>query len=123
MTEKRCRELVYARADRFCERCCRNGPVFSVHHRLKRSHGGLWTPDNCVLICGTGTQGCHQWVEEHADAAAVEGWHVRPWQYPAEVPVLYRGNEWSLLTTEGTRERLRENPQRFPPAPEGGPVQ
>ncbi|ALF00373.1 HNH endonuclease [Mycobacterium phage Archie] len=108
--EKKCRELVYERADRFCERCCRNGPVFSVHHRLKRSHGGLWTADNCVLLCGTGVQGCHGWIEHNANAASDEGWHVRAWEIPAQVPVLYRGNDWSLLTAEGERVRVWKNP-------------
>lgn len=109
MNERLCRPIVYDRAERFCERCCVNGPVFSVHHRLKRSHGGLWTPENCVLLCGTGTQGCHGWVEHHADDAAAQGWHVRSWDEPAKIPVLWRGDQWVYLLMDGSVEHVEEN--------------
>ncbi|ALA06582.1 HNH endonuclease [Mycobacterium phage Lumos] len=99
--EAYCRRVLKDRSGGFCERCTRWGHL-TLHHRKKRSQGGLWTPDNCVLLCGHGTTGCHGWIEHHPDRAEAQGWHVRPWQEPSEVPVLWRGNEWSLLTPEGT---------------------
>jgi len=62
VNEHKCRQLVYERSEQVCERCCRNGPYLSVHHRLKRGQGGGWTPQNCVLLCGTGTSGCGAYV-------------------------------------------------------------
>ncbi|ALA48482.1 HNH endonuclease [Mycobacterium phage Lolly9] len=99
--EAACRRLIKPRSEGFCERCTAWGNL-TLHHRKKRSQGGLWTADNCVLLCGHGTTGCHGWIEHHPDLAEAQGWHVRPWQEPSEVPVLWRGNEWVLLTPEGT---------------------
>lgn len=98
--ERACRRIVYARADKFCERCCRNGSL-SVHHRVKRSQGGKWTASNCVLVCGSGVTGCHGWIEHHADAAAAEGFHVRPWDDPALIPLWWRSSRWVLLRDDG----------------------
>lgn len=53
-----------------------------------------------MMLCGHGTAGCHGWVESNPNAAEAEGWHVRPWQDPAEIPVLYRG-ALALLTEDG----------------------
>lgn len=100
MTERRCRQLVYQRAEELCERCCRGGTL-SVHHRKKRSQGGKWAPENCVLVCGTGVQGCHGWFEHNPDAAHVEGFHVRPWEQPHEMPVYWRLSKWVLLLNDG----------------------
>lgn len=96
MNEQQCRHIVYERAERLCERCCRNGSL-SVHHRKKRSQGGLWTPDNCVLLCGHGTKGCHGWVEHNPTFAHAEGWHVKGWQSPWEMPLFWRLSRWVLL--------------------------
>lgn len=82
-----------------CERCGRNGFWgVTVHHRLKRSQGGAWTPENCVVLCGHGTAGCHGWVEAEPNAAWAEGFHVRPWENPAERQVLTFRAGWVLLS-------------------------
>lgn len=101
MNERKCRKLVYGRSEQLCDRCCRGSGSLTVHHRKKRSQGGLWTPDNCVLLCGHGTAGCHGWVEHNPDAACAEGFHVRPWQQPSQIPVLWRGNQWIYLLENG----------------------
>src|SRR5690349_19712874 len=77
------------RAGWLCERC--GNPGESVHHRKKRSQGGGWTWENLVFLCGTGTTGCHGWIEHHANAAEKEGFHVRPWQKPEDIELRYRG--------------------------------
>jgi hypothetical protein len=100
MNENLCRKIVYERSEQLCERCC-SGRIRSVHHRKKRSQGGGWTPQNCVLLCGTGVQGCHGWVEHNPDAACVEGFHVRPWNEPEGIPLLWRGSQWVFLTEDG----------------------
>jgi hypothetical protein len=101
MGEKSCREIVYQRAERLCERCCRGGPVLTVHHRKNRSQGGVWTAGNCVLLCGTGVSGCHGWVGANSTEASVYGFHVSPWRDPLEVPILWRGSDWAHLDDEG----------------------
>lgn len=103
MSEKSCREVVYKRAEYMCERCTNVSRGLTVHHRLKRSHGGRWDVSNCVLLCGSGTTpyGCHSFCEHYPDKAATEGFHVRPWENPAEIPVLWRGTGLVLLTDDG----------------------
>lgn len=100
MNEKQCREVVKERSEGFCERCCRSG-YLTMHHRKKRGQGGPWSPENIVAVCGSGTTGCHGWIEHNPDNAAVEGFHVRPWQDPSEVPLLRRGSDLVLLTKTG----------------------
>src|ERR1700757_5248033 len=88
MDEKRCREIVKARSEGRCERCGRLGGT-TIHHRKKRSAGGRWDASNCVAVCGHGTAGCHGWIESRPNEAEVEGFHVRPWQIPENIPVIH----------------------------------
>lgn len=105
--EKACRAAlrVRNRMDSFgpplgsCERCAR-WTVLTLHHRVKRGQGGAWAADNCVLVCGDGVRGCHGWIEANPDAAAVEGFHCRPWEDPASVPLLVRW-DWVRLGGDG----------------------
>lgn len=51
---------------------------FSIHHRKPRGMGGSNSLDinifpNLILLCGTGTTGCHGWVESHREQAYKEG--------------------------------------------------
>lgn len=90
------REVVWARAGGRCELC--GGSIagvvgFSMHHRLPRRMGGssrpeLNTPANLILLCGSGTTGCHGRVESHREQAYGEGLLLREGQDPAAVPVL-----------------------------------
>lgn len=102
MNERTCRRIVKDRADHRCERCGINwsGWGLTTHHRVKRSQGGGWTPENCVQLCGDGVRGCHGWAESHPNDAEREGFHVRPWNDPAEIPILRRGQR-VLLDGEG----------------------
>lgn len=90
-----CRNVVCNRASVYCERCGAHIAVrgLTMHHRVKASQGGPWTPQNIVRLCGHGTtpDGCHCWVEHNPNDAEVEGFHVRPWVDPATVPILRRG--------------------------------
>ena len=54
----------------------------SVHHRLPRRMGGTRDPRsndlrNLVLVCGSGTTGCHGWIESHRTEAYEQGWLIR----------------------------------------------
>jgi len=71
-----------------------------MHHRKKRSQGGTWTPECIVAVCGTGTTGCHGWIESNPAESDLSGFHVRPWEDPATKPVLIHGMFWFLLGEE-----------------------
>lgn len=60
-----------------------------------------------VALCGHGTVGCHGWVEHNPDEAAEFGWHVRPWETPADVPVYWRSSDWVKLDVNGGIERVQ----------------
>jgi hypothetical protein len=101
-SERLCRKVIPLRSGGFCERCGRGGGL-SLHHRKKRGQGGAWSPDNIVHVCGHGTIGCHGWIEHNPDAAAAEGWHVRPWQIPGDTPVWqHHLRKWTRFTVEVT---------------------
>jgi hypothetical protein len=76
------------RTCRRCEKCGSAGPL-SHHHRIKRSHGGEWLPSNIVVLCGSGTTGCHGWVEHHPAEANALGWALQPHEDPLVVPVFH----------------------------------
>lgn len=99
MIGKAARKAVHARAEGLCERCC--GPGHTYHHRKNRSAGLDDTPVNLVLLCGDGVQLCHGQVTRKPALAAKFGWHVKPWENPAEIPVLWRGSTWVLLDEFG----------------------
>lgn len=91
-----------------CERCGRHG--ITMHHRLKRSQAGKWEPDNIAALCGDGVRGCHGWTEANPSEAEAQGWHVRPWNNPAEIPVFYRNSFWAILNPDGTIEEVQWQP-------------
>lgn len=54
------------------------GVSWSIHHRCPRAAGGtsrVWVNEaaNLLLVCGSGTTGCHGWVESHRDIARQQG--------------------------------------------------
>ena len=64
----------------------------SIHHRKPRKMGGTRRPDinflpNLVLLCGTGTTGCHGWIEANRKAAKATGWLVPDWEAHETVPL------------------------------------
>ncbi|GAA6124233.1 hypothetical protein BPY_23410 [Bifidobacterium psychraerophilum] len=84
--------LVDARDGEACVRCGRS--LWSVpgsrHHRKPRSVAGVeerHTAANLVLLCGSGTTGCHGWVHSHIRDAESHGWLVASSDDPETVPV------------------------------------
>jgi hypothetical protein len=47
---------------------------------------------NLALLCGTGTTGCHGYVESHRKIAYQMGWLVYSWDDPRTVPWLPRSS-------------------------------
>lgn len=94
------RALVAARAHGACELCRTQlwtphhgwSAAHSVHHRRPRGMGGTSrtdtnSPANLLLVCGTGTTGCHGWIESHRDESFRFGYLLRQYEDPAQVVV------------------------------------
>ena len=98
---------VITRAMFKCERCGNplNGPM-SVHHRRPRAMGGTKRldtnyPSNLMALCGTGTSGCHGWIEQNRETAYEEGWLVRQNEDPSTIKVKLFLYGWSFISNEG----------------------
>jgi hypothetical protein len=105
-------QTVDMRDDNRCVRCMewiRNG---SRHHRKLRSQGGENTAQNLILLCGSGTTGCHGWVHSHISEAIDAGYICPSWREPENWPLKghrqptspVQDTEWCQLTTDGQRE-------------------
>lgn len=91
-------DAVLERDQHSCVRCGCNlhgtrGIDWSIHHRRRRGMGGDPRPDtdlpaNLVAVCGSGTTGCHGWIESNRDAARALGLLVRADRMPCLVPVV-----------------------------------
>jgi hypothetical protein len=92
------RHAVWTRAQGRCERCFVElypPAPYSIHHRKPRQMGGTKSErinevENLLLLCGSGTTGCHGWVESHRAEAYRDGWLVHSWDDPAEIPIRRR---------------------------------
>lgn len=72
--ERDARDVIRVRSGERCEMC--GGPPGSASHRRPASQRGTWSPSNLLVACGTGTTGCHGWLESHREAADAGGWQV-----------------------------------------------
>jgi hypothetical protein len=101
---------------RFWNRCARCGSYGggNVHHRRPRGRGGSHITQeddpenyanclsNLLWLCGSGTTGCHGWVESNRTASYEAGWLVRHGNVPpAAVPVTLWDGQEVLLDAEG----------------------
>jgi hypothetical protein len=74
----------------------------SCHHRRLRSGGGEDVLSNLIMLCGSGTTGCHGYVHHNRTEAAVHGWIVsRYGPAPADVPVRHHQLGEVYLTDDG----------------------
>lgn len=81
------RRVILERDGSRCVRCLRavEGAPASIHHRKLRRHGDH-SAANGIVLCGTGTTGCHGWVHAHPELAYAHGWMVHSWDDPESVP-------------------------------------
>lgn len=101
--------VVDARDGYACIRCGMSLKAISGsrHHRQRRRDGGHTVP-NLILLCGSGTTGCHGWVHDHPDKARACGYIVPATgrATPDDIPVLVRifgVLQWVLLNDAGDR--------------------
>lgn len=87
--------------------CVRCGSTDSLttQHRVARGMGGTrapWInePANLITLCGSGTTGCHGYVEANPAKAKQLGYAVSKYNRPEDVPVrTWQGRVW--LTNDG----------------------
>lgn len=84
------------------------GVGWSIHHRIPRGMGGtkdpkVSSPANLIVLCGSGTTGCHGDVESHRDKARERGLLLWRSQDPAKVPVAVCVRRASGLTPAETK--------------------
>lgn len=80
------------------------GHDYSIHHRVARGMGGsrhAARPSALIVLCGSGTTGCHGWVEEHPAEARTLGYRVPPGTDPELWPVRRADGRTWLLTDDG----------------------
>lgn len=93
------------RALHCCEVCGQHGAT-NAHHRVNAGQGGRATLGNLMLVCGSGTTGCHGSITANPKWARELGYSVRATFEPVDVPV-YRFSrftgapEWVLLDDRG----------------------
>lgn len=117
------RAIVLERDGHRCRRCLRSlldSPA-SIHHRKPRGMGG--TNDarskdvrNLVLLCGSGTTGCHGWVESHRADASEEGWLVSSYD-DLDRPVVDLTGTAVTLCGDGTLTLAPDEPPPFDHVP------
>ncbi len=114
---KATRLVIYERADECCEKCYGSARGGSVHHRSARRMGGSKDPaknlpSNLLLLCGSGTTGCHEEIERKAEQHYDDGFLVHSWDDPHLIPIPHRfyGRVW--LADDGTY--LLDPPEGIP---------
>lgn len=116
------RLVIISRAGGSCEVCGQpvalidDGEVtpisaFSVHHRQPRGMGGssveeINTAPNLLLVCGSGTTGCHGLIESQRALSYANGWLVQRPTNPADVPVLIFAGVRVYLTNDGRYQEV-----------------
>jgi hypothetical protein len=79
------RDALRERAEGCCELC--GVPANNAHHRKNRSQGGRNELSNLLLLCGSGTTGCHGFVTTEPRISKRLGWTVRRISEPADIAV------------------------------------
>lgn len=119
----RTRETVLERDQHSCVSCGINISAaaigYSVHHRIPRGMGGTRNPEvnmpaNLLVLCGSGTTGCHGWVESHRVLAREWGYLVHRHQAPEHVAVM-TPTGWVMFDHQGGRTPVEPGPNSADP--------
>jgi hypothetical protein len=101
--------VVDDRDERCCWMCGESMYITSGsrHHRQRRAVGGHRV-SVLILLCGSGTTGCHGWVHANPNKARARGYIIPTWVHdPEEVPIQDGvTKEWFLLKDDGTKEPI-----------------
>lgn len=97
-----------------CVRCAAGlvaGPR-SVHHRVLGNRADRRAA-NLILLCGSGTTGCHGWVHANPRLARLAGWIVSRHADPVAAPVYYNQpgrTGWQVLVAGRADPDLEAGP-------------
>lgn len=116
-------QKVIARDLGACARCGNHvvhfdrGMAWSIHHRRPRGSGGTslaWVNEaaNLIILCGSGTTGCHGWVENNRREARDLGYLVplNGIQKADEVSITHKTLGLVYLTDDGGWVPAMEGP-------------
>ena len=110
------RFTILARGHYKCERCRQDflGKPISIHHRRPRMMGGsknleLHKPANLIALCGSGTSGCHGWVESHRLEARTFGYLIQKIESAEEIPFKDFNGDWWLIDNNGQKTQFDTN--------------
>ena len=108
------RFAVYRRAGYRCERCLEQTPTINIHHRLPRQMGGtlsdsIHLPANLIVLCGSGTSGCHGWVESNRDQARKLGFLLFRIDNAEEIPFIDNDKKGWILSNSATKTQFDIN--------------
>jgi len=79
---------------------CGRRPATDMHHRVNRSQGGAWSPENILHLCHED----HMAVTVNPRLARERGWSLLSTQPPASSSVFLAGRGWVLLRGDGAIE-------------------
>jgi hypothetical protein len=108
VAEEKARNIVRLRAGGVCEAAIPGiclGRHDTTHHRRKKRYADTrWVASNLLGVCGSGTTGCHGYIEAHPSWAQDEGLWLLEGDDPREVSAHIRWaytRGWWLLDDEG----------------------
>lgn len=114
------RFTVLARGQYKCERCRQDflAKGVSIHHRRPRMMGGskneeLHKSANLIALCGSGTSGCHGWVESHREEARTFGYLIAKVESAEEIPFKDMNGDWWMIDNNGQKTQFDFN-RKFP---------
>ena len=61
---------------------------------------------NLIVLCGTGTSGCHGWVESNRDKARELGYLIQKIESAQEIPFQDKDGLWWYLDNDGGERQL-----------------
>lgn len=61
---------------------------------------------NLIVLCGTGTSGCHGWVESNRDKARELGYLIQKVESAQEIPFQDNNGLWWYLDNDGGKRQL-----------------
>jgi len=61
---------------------------------------------NLIVLCGTGTSGCHGWVESNRDKARELGYLITKIESATEIPFQDINGKWWVIDNDSQKTRL-----------------
>lgn len=114
------RFTVLARGHYKCERCRQDFLKLgvSIHHRRPRMMGGskneeLHKAANLIALCGSGTSGCHGWVESNREEARTFGYLIVKVESAEQIPFKDLNGDWWTIDNNGQKTQF-DFTRKFP---------